>query len=137
MFLLDTNVVSETRKARPHGGVLAWLGATPTTVMHVSVVTLGELQAGVEATRRPNPHRAEAIEGWIDDLAAGFTVIPMEAETFRLWARLMVGKSQPLMLDAMIAATAIVHELTVATRNVKDFESFGVPLFNPFETPRV
>jgi len=136
VFLLDTNIVSETRKARPHGGVLAWLGSTPVTAMHISVVTLGELQAGVEATRRPNPHQVDAIEAWIDDLAAGFTIIPMEAETFRLWARLMVGKPQPLMLDAMIAATAIVHELVVATRNVKDFTPFGVPVLNPFETPR-
>jgi predicted nucleic acid-binding protein len=79
-----------------------------------------------------DPEKAVAIEAWIDQLAAAYEVIPMDASMFREWARLMVGKSDHLIEDAMIAATARVRGLVVATRNAHDFEMFRVEVFNPF-----
>lgn len=134
MFLLDTNVVSEARRPRPHGAVLAWLEETPATAFYISAATIGELQAGVENTRRRHPERAAEIEAWVDQLSASVSVLPMDAETFRLWAKLVHGKPPHHLVDAMIAATALVHGLTVATRNVRDFQPFGVPTLNPFDS---
>lgn len=132
MFLLDTNVVSELRRPRPHGAVLAWLRAVPDTDLHLSAVTLGELQAGVKITREQDPAKAAEIEAWIERVAETYNVVPMDARTFRSWARLMHRRSDALIEDAMIAATAEVHNLTVVTRNVRDFEGFGVRTLDPF-----
>jgi toxin FitB len=133
MFLLDTNVVSELRKVKPHGGVLAWFTATPESDLFVSAVTLGEIQRGIELTRDQNPAKALEISQWADRLAATHNILPMDAPTFRVWARLMHRQSDALFEDAMIAATAQVHQLTVVTRNTHDFAAFKVPLHNPFE----
>lgn len=136
MYLLDTNVVSELRKLRPHGGVLAWIQGVTDADVHLSAVTVGEIQAGVELTRRQDEAKACEIEAWLDRLADAYEVLPMDARTFRVWARLMHRRSDALYEDAMIAATAVVHKLTVVTRNVADFKPFGVPLLNPFEKAR-
>ncbi len=133
MYLLDTNVVSELRKPRPHGAVMVWLQSTAEVDLHLSAVTLGEIQAGIELTRAQDAGKAAEIEGWADLVAASYNVLPMDAATFRLCARLMHRKSDTLYEDAMIAATAIVHKLTVVTRNVDDFAQFAVNLLNPFE----
>lgn len=132
MYLLDTNVVSELRRVRPHGAVLAWLQSVADAELHVSAVTIGELQAGVEMTREQDAAKAAEIEGWLDQVAATYNVLPMDARTFRCWARLLHGKPDKLLEDAMIAATAEIHNLTVVTRNVRDFEALGVRTFNPF-----
>lgn len=76
---------------------------------------------------------AAEIESWLDEILATFVVIPMDADTFREWARLKHRKSTPLAKDAMIAATAVVHDLTVVTRNTRDFTELGVDSLNPFE----
>ncbi len=131
-YLLDTNVVSELRKQRPHGGVVAWLQSLDDTQLYLSAVTLGEIQAGVELTREQDPGKAEEIEAWLALVASAYNVLPMDAATFRAWARLMHRKSETLYEDAMIAATAKVHGLTVATRNVGDFNALGLDVFNPF-----
>jgi predicted nucleic acid-binding protein len=136
MFLLDTNVVSELRKPRPHGGVLAWLQAADDTTLHVSAVTLAEIQAGIELTREQDAAKAADIEAWLDRLAGSLQVLAMNGPTFRAWARLMHRRSDTLYEDAMIAATAQVHRLTVVTRNVTDFKALGVPVLDPFATPR-
>lgn len=136
MYLLDTNVVSELRKPRPHGAVVAWLQSTAETDLYLSAVTLGEIQAGIELTREQDATKASEIEAWADLVAASYSVLPMDGETFRAWARLMHRKSDTFYEDAMIAATAIVHKLTVVTRNVADFADFNVSLLNPFETTR-
>ena len=132
MYLLDTNIVSELRKTRPHGAVVAWLNGVNDTDIHLSAVTLGEIQAGIEITREQDALKADAIEAWADQVAGAYNVLSMDAATFRLWAKLMHRQSNTVYEDAMIAASALVHNLTVVTRNVRDFKRFLVPVFNPF-----
>jgi toxin FitB len=135
MYLLDTNVVSELRKSKPHGAVIAWIQSVPDDQLFISALTLGELQAGVERTRKRDQEKAAIIENWIDQVAEAYEVIPMDADMFREWARLMEGRSDQLLEDSMIAATARVRGLTVATRNVRDFKGLAVEVLNPF-TPK-
>lgn len=132
MFLLDTNVVSELRKPKPHGGAVAWVERTAEADLHLSAVTIGGIQAGIEVTAGQDEAKATELAAWLDQVAEAYNVIPMDGAIFREWARLMHRKSDTLHEDAMIAATARVHGLTVVTRNVADFKTFKVPLLNPF-----
>lgn len=135
MYLLDTNVVSELRKPKPHGAVVAWLQGIDDAHLHLSAVTIGEIQAGIELTRDQDAAKAAEIEAWLEQVAGTYNVLPMDAAAFRVWARLLHRRSDTLYEDAMIAATAKVHGLAVATRNVADFTSFDVALVNPFKNP--
>jgi predicted nucleic acid-binding protein len=101
--------------------------------LYLSAVTLGEIQAGIEMTREQDAVKAAELEAWVEQVAASYNVLPMDAATFRLWAKLMHRQSDTIYEDAMIAACALKHKLTVVTRNVVDFERFKVPLLNPFE----
>ena len=132
MYLLDTNVVSELRRPRPHGAVLAWLQAVDDAQLFISAVTLGEIQAGIELTREQDTDKASEIEAWLDQVAAAYNVLPLDAAAFREWARLMHRRSDTLYEDAMIAATARVHGLTVVSRNVADFKALGLEAIDPF-----
>ncbi len=133
MYLLDTNVVSELRRPRPHPSVLEWIRAVPAEQLHLCAVTIGEIQAGIEITREQDPVRAEELEAWLDDrVLDDFDVLTLDAPAFREWARLMHRRSDTLIQDAMIAAVAVVHGLTVVTRNVRDFEQLRVPVLDPF-----
>ena len=132
MYLLDTNVVSEFRRPKPHGGVIAWASEVDDGDLHLSAVTLGEIQRGIEITRGQDERKAEEIEVWADLLAETYNVLPVDGAIFRRAARLMQAQSRTLYEDALIAATAIEHDLTLVTRNVKDFQRFGVRLLDPF-----
>lgn len=133
MYLLDTNIVSELRRPKPHKAVLKWIADVPVDQLFLSAVTVGEIQAGIEITREQDAAKAKELEAWLDQVVSSFGVLPMDALAFREWARLKHRKSNTLIEDAMVAATAIVHRLTVATRNVRDFHNLGVDLVNPFE----
>jgi toxin FitB len=133
-YLLDTNVVSELRRPRPHGAVLAWLSHRQEEQLFLSAVTIGELQAGIERTRHQDPPKASEIERWVDQLASSYEVLPMDSACFREWGRLMHRKPESLTEDAMIAATARIHGLVVATRNERDFSQLDVSIFNPFRS---
>lgn len=133
MFLLDTNVISELRRTKPHGAVLAWIRSVGEADLNVSAVTLGELQAGVELTREQDGAKAQELQDWVDLVASSYKVLPMDGSAFRMWATLIHRKSDTLNEDAMIAAIARIHRLTVVTRNVGDFSTFGVSVLNPFK----
>ena len=125
-------MVSELRKPRPHGAVIAWLQGVSDADLHLASVTIGEIQAGVELTREQDPTKAAEIEQWLVQVSCTYNILPMDGAAFRCWARLMHRQSDTLYEDAMIAAIARVHQLTVVTRNVADFSRFGVELINPF-----
>jgi predicted nucleic acid-binding protein len=133
MYLLDTDVISEMRRPRPHGAVIALLKTIADEDLHISAVTLGELQAGVEATRERDPTKAAEIEAWIDRLGSTYSVLDMDARAFRAWARIKHRRTKDHLEDMMIAATAIVHDLAVVTRNVRDFDPLGVRTLDPFK----
>lgn len=133
MYLLDTNVISELRKPRPDGAVVAWVESVDDAHLHLSAMTIAEIQAGIEITRDQDEAKAAELEAWLDQVAATYNVLPMDATTFRAWAKLMHRRSETFYEDAMIAATARVHHLTVVTRNVGDFRPFGVEVLNPFK----
>jgi predicted nucleic acid-binding protein len=133
VYLLDTNVISELRKPRPHGAVVAWVESVEDAHLFLSAMTIAEIQAGIEITRDQDEAKAAELEAWLDQVAATYNVLPMDATTFRAWAKLMHRRSETFYEDAMIAATARVHNLTVVTRNVGDFRPFGVNVLNPFK----
>ena len=135
-YLFDINVISDLRKAKPHGAVLVWARSLPFEEVFLSTVTIGELQVGVELTRYQDPVKAAEIEAWIDNLVRQVQILPMDTVCFREWARLMRGRPTQLKADAMLAATVRVHRLTLATRNEADFKHFDVEVFNPFKLPK-
>lgn len=132
MYLLDTNIVSELRRNKPHGAVLAWFQQVDDQALYLSAVTIAEIQAGIELTREQDTQKAQELETWLDLVAASYNILAMDADTFRIWAKLMHKASNTLYEDAMIAATAKRHQLTVVTRNTADFMGFDVKLLNPF-----
>ena len=131
MILLDTVVVSELRKARPSSRVLRWAARYREEQLFISVVTLGELERGVASARDPAFH--SELERWLDDLLRRYDerLIDVTPPVARLWGRLssQLGRAD---VDLMIAATAMVHGLTVATRNIRHFAPTGVALVDPF-----
>jgi predicted nucleic acid-binding protein len=135
-YLLDTNVISEVRKPKPHGAVLEWIASLRPQEIFVPSIALFELQSGVELTRRKDPGKAHEIERWIDVLCRLDNILPLDWQCFRLCAKLIDGQTPDLFADAMVAATARVHGLTVATRNIRDYRHFEVPVLNPFSTRR-
>ena len=136
MYLLDTNVVSELRRPKPHGAVLAWLASVDEKDLYLSSFSLGEIQRGIEITRQQDATKAQSLELWLDQLVDAFEVLVLDAVVMREWARMMHRQSNTLSEDAMLAATARVHGLQMITRNPADFEVLGVNCFNPFNFKR-
>jgi len=133
MYILDTNVLSEFRRRKPHGAVLAWLASVPSSSLHFAGISAGEIQAGIEMARKNDPREADEIEHWLEMIIASVRCLDADADVFREWARLMHGRPDHMIEDCLIAATAIVHRMTVVTRNIRDFEPLAVPVLNPFE----
>ena len=132
MFLLDTNIVSELRKSKPHGGVVTWISAQDASALYLSAMTIAELQRGVEMTREQDADKADQIEAWLEQLMFTGQVLAMDSAVCREWAKLM-HRSETLVEDAFIAATASVHRLVLVTRNVRDFKALGANTLNPFD----
>jgi predicted nucleic acid-binding protein len=133
MYLLDTNVVSELRKIKPHGAVVAWINQVSDASIALSVVTIGEIQAGIEKTRDQDKEKAKQLESWLDQVESAYNIIPLSAKIFRRWGKIMHRQSDTILEDALIAATAIENNLTVVTRDEKDFKRFKVNVLNPFK----
>jgi predicted nucleic acid-binding protein len=131
-YLLDTNVVSELRRNKPHGAIIAWLKTIPAPRLFVCAFSVAELQAGVEKLRDRDAAKADEIEAWVDAVCQTWSVLPLDAGCCRHWAREMKGRSDALFEDAFLVATARVHRLIIVTRNTKDFALFDVPTLNPF-----
>ena len=132
MYLLDTNIISELRKPRPYPELVSWLRKIPDSSLYISAITIGEIQAGIEITREQDIAKAMMIEEWAIQISQTYNILPMNADIFRIWAKLMHRESDTVNEDAMIAATAIMHNLIVVTRNIRDFNRFQVKTYNPF-----
>jgi toxin FitB len=133
-FVVDTNVLSELSRARPSPAVVAWLTMTPAQAKYLSVLSVGEVRAGVEGLRGRDDARALALDLWLQNIVREFDarILPVTIAVADRWGELTARGSLPYT-DGLIAATALVHGLTVVTRDVRDFESTGVPILNPFE----
>ena len=132
-YLLDTSVVSEVRRKHPDERVLAFFAKTDSSVLFISVLTLGELRKGVAQKRLSNPFTASAIAAWVDGLEFGYAdrILGIDAATARVWGELSAQRPRPVV-DTMLAATAMVHGLTLVTRNTSQVEDVDVRLQNPF-----
>ena len=133
-YLIDTNVISEIRKGgRSNPGVAAWFAETSSAEMYLSALTVGEIRKGIEGIRRRDQPTAEALEAWLAEITATYAerILPVDAVVAERWGRLMVPDPLPLF-DGLLTATAVVHGLTLVTRNVSHVERTGVDILNPF-----
>ena len=133
MFLLDAVIVSELRKQKPDAGVVRWVSGQRDSELYLSVVTLGEIERGIEKRRRDNPDFAEALTGWLENLTRFYVdrLLPVTPTIARRWGRLSAQLGHD-SADLLIAATALTHGLAVVTRNTRHFEPSGVAAVNPF-----
>ena len=133
-FLVDTNVISELRKgARANPRVAAWFADLAEEEVYLSVLTVGEIRNGIERIMRRDRRAATALDRWLRTLVRDYEdrVLPVDRAVAEQWGRLSVPDPLPV-IDALLAATAAVHGLVLATRNVKHLERTEVPLFDPF-----
>jgi toxin FitB len=133
-YLIDTNVISELRKRmRAHPSVLRWVMSTPPHEHHTSVLVIGELRRGVELKRRYDKPQATALEKWLNTVIAKYEdrILPVDQQIAEAWGRMGIPDPVP-DIDGILAATALVHGLTLVTRERKAAARFGVPVLNPF-----
>ncbi|MHB8522835.1 MAG: PIN domain-containing protein [Limisphaerales bacterium] len=137
-FLLDTNLLSELRKqSRCDPGVRNWVESATAEDLFVSVLVLGEIRQGVERIRRRDQNQARSLEEWLQSLSTEFIdrILPVDERVADQWGRL--GLRQPVpTVDALLAATALVHDLTVVSRDEDGFRNTGVRVINPFSKPK-
>ena len=133
MYLVDTDVLSALRRGERHSGAARWLAAQRTSDLYLSVLTIGEIERGIERQQRRDPGFASELAGWLDRVLAwyGDRVLPVDLATAQRWGRLTATLGYQ-SADLLIAATALEHGLTVVTGNVKHFEPTTVSVFNPF-----
>jgi predicted nucleic acid-binding protein len=133
-YLLDTNVISETRKMKADKGVMAFLAAADQEGLFLSVLTLGELRKGVKVKRRSDPAAADQLGAWVDGIQTIFVdhILDIDTTIGVFWGELSAARSLPVV-DTLIAATAISHDLTLVTRNTRDFVSTGVKTLDPWQ----
>lgn len=135
-FLLDTNVISELRKGRRcNPAVMAWFMTVPTGEICLSVLVLGELRRGIETVRRVDPRQAAALERWAAGLARTYAdqILPVTQEVAEAWGRLNSGRTLPV-IDGLLAATALIHGLTLVSGDTRGYTGTGVELLNPFKS---
>ncbi|MFB8229773.1 type II toxin-antitoxin system VapC family toxin [Cellulosimicrobium sp. NPDC055967] len=135
-YLLDTNVVSELVRPRADQQVVAWLRGLRTHQIYLSVLTIGEIRTGVQRLMSRDAARATALETWVHGLEEtyGDRILPVTLEIAQRWPAVHAARPLPVV-DSLLAATALAHGLTVATRNTRDFVDSGVPVVNPFSSP--
>jgi predicted nucleic acid-binding protein len=133
-FLLDTNVVSELRKRRSHTAVVAWYATTENEPKFVSALVVGEIRKGIARLAARDRQQAEMLAEWVEELREAFAgrVVPIDADVAECWGRLEAKRPLPVE-DGLMAATAIVHDMTFVTRNVHDVRDTGAKLLNPWE----
>ncbi|MDX8150501.1 type II toxin-antitoxin system VapC family toxin [Patulibacter brassicae] len=133
-WLLDTNVLSELRRPRPDDRVRAWAASAPAPRLFLSVIVVGEIRKGIERVTRRDPAQAQSLETWLTGLLTAFAgrIVPVDLAVADRWGRIEAARPTP-GADALLAATAIVHDLTFVTRNVRDVEGTGARLLNPWE----
>ncbi len=132
-YLLDTNILSETRRKKPEPGVIQFLSEAESSALYVSVLTLGELRKGVALKQRSDRAAARLLSEWVDGLEYSFAdrVVGIDATTARVWGELSAERPRPV-IDTLLAATAIVHRLTLVTRNTADIEGIAVKVLDPW-----
>ena len=132
-YLLDTNVLSETRKKKADAGVMAFLEAADSASLYISVLTIGELRKGVAAMRRKDAAAAKSLAAWVEGLEFGFAdrMIGIDATTARMWGDWSGDRPRPVV-DTLLAATAVLHGLTFVTRNTRDVRGIQVRVHNPW-----
>jgi predicted nucleic acid-binding protein len=132
-FLLDTNVLSETKRRRGDARVKQWFGSASSSLLYTSVVVIGEIRRGVESLRRHDAGQAAIFDQWLSELKEKFAdrVLLVTTDIAEEWGRLNVPDPLPT-IDAYLAATAKVHGLTLVTRNTRDLQRTGVALLDPW-----
>jgi hypothetical protein len=135
MYLLDTCIISEARRKTPQA--VMWLQKAHSDTLHLSVITIGEVMKGVMMKLRTDPPAAASLLRWLDELRFVYSarILPVDDAVATGWGRLMVQRSRPVA-DALIAATAKVHNKVLVTRNVADFEGTGVDVIDPWALAR-
>lgn len=134
-YLIDTNVLSELRRKKPSAKVVDWFEQRPSTMLYLSVLTLGEIRKGIDQLL--DKKRKHLLQDWLElDLPAFFTgrILSIDLQVADRWGRLLANSSRPLpAIDSLLAATAIEHDMTLVTRNEKDFSGLPLTVINPWD----